>query len=162
MNANCDDGDIVRQVVVPIEDEDTGAVILEKYKLLYPDLVLQVVKDIESNKINCNKQDITKATYFGKRTPEDGQINWDWQKERIRNWVRAQAHPYPGAFAYCNGKKIVINKIEYSDLGFTDTMQNGLVVDVIEGVPYVKTQNGVVKLLNIETEAEVKSGEILS
>ena len=162
MNANCDDGDIVRQVVVPIEDDDTGAIILEKYKLLYPDLVLQVVKDIESNKIDCKKQDITKATYFGKRTPDDGQINWDWQKERIRNWVRAQAYPYPGAFTYCNGKKVIINKIEYSDLGFTDTMRNGLIVDVIEGVPYVKTQNGVVKLLNIEIEAEIKSGEILS
>lgn len=162
MNANCDDGDIVRQVVVPIEAEDTGAIILEKYKHLYPGLVLQVVEDIENKKVTCKKQDISKATYFGKRTPDDGEINWDWQKERIRNWVRAQAKPYPGAFTFIGDKKIIINKIEYSDLGFTDTMENGFVVAVVEGVPHVKTQNGVVKLLDIETEAIIKQGEILS
>lgn len=162
MNANCDDGDIVRQVVVPIEEEDTGAIILEKYKALYPGLVLQVVEDIENDKVECRKQDISKATYFGKRTPEDGQINWDWQKERLRNWVRAQANPYPGAFTFLNDKKIIINKIEYSDLGFQDTMDNGLVVAVIDGTPYVKTQNGVVKLVNFETDVEIKQEDILS
>lgn len=162
MNANCDDGDIVRQVVVPIDEEDTGAIILEKYKALYPDLVLQVVKDIESGNVSCHKQDISKATYFGKRSPGDGEIIWSWQKERIRNWVRAQANPYPGAFTFLNDDKIIINKIEYSDLGFQDTMDNGLVVAVIDGTPYVKTQNGVVKLLDYQTDAVIKSNDLLS
>ena len=162
MNANCDDGDIVRQVIVPIDYEDTGAVILEKYKTLYPGLVQQVVEDIEYGKVQCKKQDITKATYFSKRTPEDGRINWDWQKERIRNWVRAQAHPYPGAFTFLDGKKIIVNRIEYSDLGFTDTMQNGLVLTINNDQPLVKTQNGVVKLTNIETDIVIKQGDILS
>ncbi len=162
MNANCDDGDIIRQVVVPIEDEDTGASILEKYKALYPGLVLQVVEDIENGSVQCRKQDISKATYFGKRTPGDGEIHWEWQKERIRNWVRAQAKPYPGAFTYLNDCKIIINKIEFSDLGFTDTMTNGLVVAIKDGKPYVKTQNGVVKLIDFETDAIVKEGDFLS
>ncbi len=162
MNANCDDGDIVRQVVVPIDEEDTGAIILEKYKALYPDLVLQVVKDIESGNVSCRKQDISKATYFGKRSPGDGEINWSWQKERIRNWVRAQANPYPGAFTFLNDDKIIINKIEYSDLGYQDTMDNGLVVAVIDGTPYVKTQNGVVKLLDFQTDAVIKPNDFLS
>lgn len=162
MNTYCDDGDIVRQVVVPIEEEDTGAIILEKYKALYPGLVLQVVEDIEKGNVECRKQDVSKATYFGKRTPDDGQINWNWQKERIRNWVRAQANPYPGAFTFLNEQKIIINKIEYSDLGFQDTMENGLVVAVIDGKPFVKTQNGVVKLVDFETEAVVKPKDILS
>ena len=162
MNANCDDGDIVQQVIVPIKEEDTGAAILEKYKALYPGLVLQVVEDIENGKVKCRKQDISKATYFGKRTPEDGQINWDWQKERIRNWVRAQANPYPGAFTFLNNNKIIINKIEYSDFGFQDTMENGLVVAVIDGIPYVKTQNGVVKIDDFEPEVAIKKGDIIS
>lgn len=162
MNANCDDGDIVRQVIVPIEDEDTGASILEKYKALYPVLVLQVVDDIENGNVQCRKQDISKATFFGKRTPRDGEIHWEWQKERIRNWVRAQAKPYPGAFTYLNDCKIIINKIEFSDLGFTDTMANGLVVAVKDGKPYVKTQNGVVKLIDFETDAIIKEGDFLS
>ena len=53
----------------------------------------------------------------GKRTPHDGRINWGWQKERIRNWVRAQAYPYPGAFTFYEGldEKVVIDEVAFSD-----------------------------------------------
>lgn len=162
MNENCDDGDIVKQVVVPIGDNDTGAVVLDKYKELYPGLVCQVVEDIEKGLVSSRVQDISKATYFGKRTPNDGKINWDWQKERIRNWVRAQACPYPGAFTFLECKKIIINKIEFSDLGFRDTMENGLVVAVIDDVPFVKTPNGVVKLIDFVTDIVISPGVLLA
>ena len=146
MNAKCDDGDIVRQVVVPIGDDDTGAKILEKYNQLYPGLVQNVVDDIENDRVECHKQDSNKATYFSKRTPDDGQIDWNWQRQRIRNWVRAQALPYPGAFSFVNGRKIIINRITFSDFGFIDTMQNGLVIGTEGGNPVVKTPNGAVEL----------------
>lgn len=161
MNAHCDEGDIVKQVVVPIEEEDTGAAILHKYNALYPGMVMQVVEDIEHNNFHPIKQNLSLATYFGKRTPEDGEINWDWQKERIRNWVRAQANPYPGAFTYLNGLKIIINKVMFSDKGFMDTMTNGLVVDVDNEAPYVKTQNGVIALVDYQTEIKLQTGDVL-
>ncbi|RGN33230.1 hypothetical protein DXB65_15965 [Bacteroides oleiciplenus] len=45
---------------------------------------------------------------------------WTWQKEHIRNWVRAQVNSYyPEAFSFINGKKVIINKISYSDLGYS-------------------------------------------
>ena len=162
MNSKCDDGDIVEQISIPIAEEDTGAKVLEKFNVIYPDLVWYVVEKLENGQIEPKKQDSSLATYFGKRTPEDGEINWNWQKERIRNWVRAQANPYPGAFTFLNDNKIIINKIEYSDLGFTDTMENGKVVAVIDGTPYVKTQNGVVKLVDFETDTIIKQEDILS
>lgn len=162
MNDKCDDGDIVKQIVIPVEDEDTGAKILSKYNEKYPSMVDEIIDEIEGDQIVVRPQDISKATYFGKRTSEDGHINWEWQKERIRNWVRAQANPYPGAFTFLNDDKIIINKIEYSNLGFTDTMVNGLVVAVMDGTPYVKTQNGVVKLVDFETDTMIKTRDILS
>ena len=160
MNEDCDDGDIVKQLVVPIEYEDTGADILAKYNAIYPGLVLSVVEDLEAGELHYTKQDITKATYFGKRTPEDGEINWDWQKERIRNWVRAQANPYPGAFTFINGHKVVINKIAYSDVGFVDTMTNGSVIGFQDTKPLVKVQNGVVVLVDYVSEVEISNGVV--
>jgi len=158
MNEKCDDGDIIRQIIVPIESDDTGASILQKYNKQYPDLVCLVIDDIESGQVESRKQDITLATYFGKRTREDGEINWDWQKERIRNWVRAQANPYPGAFTYLEGHKIVINMISYTDFGFTDTMVNGLVVKVVNKKPLVKTPNGVVQLDDFCSDLQIAEG----
>lgn len=161
MNAECDDGEIVKQVIVPIEDDDTGAIILDKYNALYPGLVRQIVSDITNESIKTYKQDVSKATYFGKRTPEDGEINWNWHKERIRNWVRAQANPYPGAFSYISGKKIVINRIVYTDRGFVDIMANGLVVAKEEAALFIKTPNGVVCVTDYITDAVINKGDIL-
>lgn len=161
MNERCDDGDIVRQLIVPIGTDDTGASLLYKYNEQYPELVCKVIDDIESGHVNVRKQDINLATYFGKRTPEDGEINWDWQKERIRNWVRAQANPYPGAFTYANGHKVIINRISFSDFGFIDTMVNGKVLFSKKGRPFVKTQNGVICLEDFQADIMITGGMIL-
>lgn len=162
MNSKCDDGDIVKQIHIKIEDDDTGATILSKYNLIYPSLVEDIVTMMESGNVPTTKQNITKATYYSKRTPEDGAINWDWQKERIRNWVRAQAKPYPGAFSFINGEKVTIHRIQPSDQGYVDTDPNGLVLDVVNNNPIVKTQNGAIEITDFETTATISKGNQFS
>lgn len=162
MNSLCDDGDILKQIHIKIEDEDTGAMILAKYNNTYPILVEDIVSMIESNNIQTTKQDITKATYYGKRTPDDGVISWEWQKERIRNWVRAQAKPYPGAFSHINDKKITIHRISYSDYGYRDTTPNGSVLKIIDGKPIIKTPNGAIVLEDYEYEDAIEEGQTLT
>ncbi|MBO6762588.1 MAG: hypothetical protein JJ909_16650, partial [Roseivirga sp.] len=88
ISKGCDEGAIILQKEIMIDPEDTGASILAKYEELYPDLVNEVLNQIAKGEMNPKKQDESLATYFGKRTPEDGEINWNWQKERIMNWVR--------------------------------------------------------------------------
>src|SRR5688500_5389971 len=121
MTNEVDEGKIVKQIKVLIEENDTGFSVLAKFNVLYPTIINEVLSDIEQGKINAQEQECSKATYFGKRTPEDGMIQWDWQKEQIRNWVRAQAEPYPGAFTFYNNDKIIINKVQSSDYGFCYT-----------------------------------------
>lgn len=146
IDEGCDTGDILDQIDIPIENDDTGADILIKYEKAYLPLIQNVLEKIQLGKIERKKQDDTKATYFGKRTPEDGKINWDWQKERIYNWVRAQADPYPGAFTYLDGHKIIIDKIVFDEWGFSHDMINGLIITT--NPLRVKTPNGVVQLKN--------------
>lgn len=140
IDIGCDTGKIIRQIEVPILDNDTGADVLDKFHKLYPTLVFKVLEMVSNGEIELTKQDEAKATYFGKRTPEDGQIDWNWSKERIRNWVRAQAHPYPGAFTYFNEKKVIIDQVAFSDIGFDYQDENGLLLNTNPLV--VKTSNG--------------------
>ena len=151
IEVGCDTGDIIEQIRVPIEEEDTGAKILSKYALEYFPLVQKVLNKLEQDSPDLKPQDKNKATYFGKRTPEDGEINWSWQRERIRNWTRAQAHPYPGAFTFYEGEKVIIDKVQYSDLGFDSEMENGTIIQVHPDV-VVKTPNGALVLTKIRTE----------
>ncbi len=142
IDEGCDTGPIVGQLIVPIEAEDSGATILDRYIVLYPQFVRQIIKKVEGGTLSPKPQANEEATYYSKRTPEDGRINWSWQKERIQNWVRALAFPYPGAFTFYDQKKIIINWVEFSNAGYYDSIPDGTILKVETGLPVVKTQNG--------------------
>lgn len=147
MTLGCDEGDVVASRVVQISDLDTGGTLLEKYMAIYPELIQEVVESFRKGSTKFLKQDESKATYFEKRTPSDGAIDWSWQKERIRNWVRAQAYPYPGAFGFINGNKVIIDQVEFDDYGFKQGQPNGL---ILTEEPFrIKTPNGVLLLKQV-------------
>lgn len=157
----CDTGDIVLQKEIVISQEMTGAEVLAQYEIFYPIMIREIYEKIRNGSLSPVKQDHSKATYFGKRTPEDGQIDWNWQKERIKNWVRAQAHPYPGAFSFVDGEKITIDRITFTDFGFDYAIKNGTILQTTPSV-LVKTQNGVVELTEIRGNKNIlKQDKIL-
>jgi len=103
-----DEGDIIGQKVFSIEAEDTIRDLLNKTKLAAIEVLLKCMPEIAKGNAPSIPQDHRQASIFPKRSPEDGLINWDWDAERIRNFIRAQTKPYPGAYTYINGKKVII------------------------------------------------------
>lgn len=150
IDEGCDTGDILKQVRIPIAGNDTGAKILEKFNNHYPKLIDEVLEEIEKDNIVPQPQNHDLATYFNKRTPADGRINWNWQKERIRNWVRAQAYPYPGAFTYCRDEKLIVDEVQFDDWGFHQDIPNGLILTT-EPLR-VKCPNGVLRLTKLRSK----------
>ena len=106
------------------------------------------------------KQDEKLSTYFGKRTPEDGKINWHWQKQRIKNWVRALAYPYPGAFSYFENKKIIIDEVLDSNIGFKYDVPNGTIIANEPNI-IVKTPNGTLELKKLRESVIFNVGDKL-
>lgn len=150
IDADCDTGNIIHQLSVEITSENTGADILKKYAELYIPLVDKVLIAIENDTLETYPQDDSKATYFGKRTPDDGEINWNWDGERIRNWVRAQAYPYPGAFTFLDGEKIIIDKV-FTQKNIDFKVENGEIVQVEPKIA-IKVVGGLVILEDIRTK----------
>jgi methionyl-tRNA formyltransferase len=164
ITTGCDEGDIAYQEIISIDEDVTGAELLSIYNERYFLILEELVSRIENGTISYFPQDNTKATWFGKRTPEDGMIIWSWQKERIRNWVRAQSKPYPGAFTYYKNKKVIVHKVEYSDQGFEDSVENGLILDIIDHKIIIKTPNGALAIVEYEfaSDEEFVKGEKLA
>jgi methionyl-tRNA formyltransferase len=52
--------------------------------------------------------DLKQGSYFGRRTPEDGRIDWRLPARAVHDLVRAVAPPFPGAFTEVNGVKLAI------------------------------------------------------
>lgn len=163
ISAGCDEGDIAYQEIVPIGPDTTGAELLLVFRQRYPIIIKEVIHRIETDNLEFKLQDHTRATWFGKRQADDGLINWNWQKERIKNWVRAQAKPYPGAFTYLHANKIIIHRIEFSEFGFSDSHENGRIMNVINNNIVVKTPNGAVTVIDYEMDPnqQINIGDIL-
>ena len=52
--------------------------------------------------------DLSEGNYCGGRKPADGLIDWTNSAVQIYNLIRGVTHPYPGAFTYLDGKKVII------------------------------------------------------
>lgn len=146
IDSGCDTGAILYQYKVDIEPSDTGHSLLQKYKVLYFPIINKVIGDFIENKLIPIPQDEKYATYFGKRTPDDGRIDWQLDKKNIYNWVRAQSHPYPGAFAFFKGKKIIIDWVEEVEREMEAKIKNGSIIDIKGDTLYVKVKDGVLRL----------------
>ena len=152
IDESCDTGKIIHQIMVPITSNDTGATMLERYAREYYPLVEKVLNAIESNTLTLIVQNEEEATYFGKRTPDDGEIDWNRNAVDLRNWIRAQANPYPGAFTYYGNQKIIIDKVSlYKEDLDISRYAIGEIIDVHPKV-LVKCKNGVIVLDVIRTE----------
>ncbi|HKV56142.1 MAG TPA: formyltransferase [Candidatus Binataceae bacterium] len=108
MVARADAGDIVAQRAVAITDDDTALSVYQKIVPLAAALVREYHPLIAAGSAPRRTQDLTAGSYFGRRRPQDGRIDWHWPARRIANLVRGVTHPYPGAFCFADGRKLMI------------------------------------------------------
>jgi methionyl-tRNA formyltransferase len=108
LEGGVDDGDLINQKEIIIEPEDDISNIRKKAEIFSVEMLSESLPLIENNTVKPIKQDESKATYVPQRKPEDGLIDWSKSPEEIKNFIRAQTKPYPGAFTIINNKKITI------------------------------------------------------
>ncbi len=111
-----DDGAILIQEPFAIAaDDDAGEV--EK-KLLEAEATAldKLLPDLLSGRVQAVEQDHSKATYFGKRSPDDGLIDWCQPANRILRLVQASAPPHPGAYTFHDEVRLTILKAEIAKL----------------------------------------------
>ena len=146
----CDEGDIVYQDRIKIENHYTASDLLNIFQIEYPKIIFKILENISHGKIVRIPQDNIIATYFPKRVPEDGLLDWNWQKERLYNWIRALSDPYPGAYSYYKDERIIIDEIKFSNIGFDSSIKNGTIISLNENnYPIVKLQNGAIEIVKI-------------
>ena len=103
-----DSGDIVAQQVVPIEQGETINDVIENVTLAYLNLLEENFASLANGTPELKRQDHSKATFTCKWLPEDSEIDWSQSSETIYNLIRATTRPYPGAFTFLDGKKLII------------------------------------------------------
>lgn len=108
-----DAGAILSEESVPIAASDTIREVRERTLQRFPQLLVDVVNQIERGAQKTRDQDITKGAYWGSRRPIDGRIHWARMNERsVYDMVRALTRPYPGAFTMYGEEKVFVWEAE--------------------------------------------------
>jgi methionyl-tRNA formyltransferase len=101
-----DAGDIVDQEAVPILPDDTAFDVFTKIAVVAEVVLWRSLPALIAGRARRVPQDAARASYFGRRRPEDGRIAWAWSANTIHDLVRGVAPPYPGAFAIVGARKL--------------------------------------------------------
>jgi len=94
-----DAGRIVDQQAVPIGPDETAVEVFHKMTDAAEQVLRRSIKDLVVGKAKLRPNDLSKGSYYGRRRPEDGRIDWSKSAREIHDLVRAVAPPFPGAFS---------------------------------------------------------------
>ncbi len=103
-----DAGAIVDQLSVPILENDTALEVSFKVAAAAEQVLQRSLPRLIAGSAEVYAPDLAQGSYFGRRTPEDGRIDWRQSARRVHDLVRAVAPPFPGAFTDIGGCRVSI------------------------------------------------------
>jgi len=122
-----DNGAIVAQKSYSISEQDDVASLVDKLMLAMASALDALIPSMCSNTLNFMIQDESLATYYEKRSPDDGLIDWHRSADQINRLIRATTEPYPGAYSFVSDQKITIFVSEI----FTEQRVRGVVGSIV-------------------------------
>lgn len=112
LSSGMDTGKIWYQEKVTIEQNDYISDVFEKIDKGITLFFNNHYLDLLYGRITPCSQNINGISYGARRTVNDGLICWNNNNTDVYNHIRAQSHPYSGAFTRYNELKIIIWRAE--------------------------------------------------
>lgn len=103
-----DAGDLVGQQPIDIGRDDDAASLYEKVVEAGRELIRTYYPRFERGAVPRTPQDDDAATWWPKRTPNHGLVDWTRPPEEVYDWIRGQTHPYPGAFSFLDDHRVTL------------------------------------------------------
>jgi methionyl-tRNA formyltransferase len=103
-----DAGALVDQQSVPILENDTALDVSFKVAEAAEEVLRRSLPTLIAGTAPSRALDLGEGSYFGRRRPEDGRIDWRCTARGVHDLVRAVAPPFPGAFTEVNGCRLAL------------------------------------------------------
>lgn len=160
MDEGTDSGDIFSREEINVEESDNA-------QTLYLKVTDSALRQIEAffphllrREIHRVPQDASKATYWRKRVPKDGELDFRMSKKALYNLVRALTYPYVGAHVVYKGNNVKVWEAEHVHAG-SENDEHGKVLDVSDSGILVRCYDGAFLLKKHEFKTLPKRGEYL-
>lgn len=145
-----DAGDIAIQKAIPIDINDNLGAVYNKLVVLAKEIIIEFLEKFDS--LTLVSQDDSLATYAEKITSEDLKVNFNWDAIKVHNKIRAY-DPIPGVSCEIRGEivklfgsELVENYSKKEEIPY----ENGTIFDKDNTGIYVKCENGIVKIKEIQ------------
>jgi methionyl-tRNA formyltransferase len=135
MTVKPDAGAIVAQNAVPILPDDTAFEVAAKVTVAAEQALWRVLPALLDGTAPRLPNELDRGSYFGRRTPEDGRLDWSQPAQQVYNLHRATAPPWPGAFTDIGARRYIIGRARLHPDAFPQLAPGLAVVgDAILGV----------------------------
>ena len=129
-------------------------------------LIARLIKEYQKGKVDIKTDSKDFDSWYEKRTPADGKIDWKDRTRNIYNLIRGVAAPFPGAWCFLNGNEenrvLVWEAKPFDEMMDFSMYAPGEVIDVFDGKPVIRTVDGSILIHRYESESMIEKGDILS
>lgn len=108
-----DAGAMLDTVERAIGPDDTSEEVERDLSALGASLLVRTLDRLALGPVDETPQDDSRATYAHRLTKEDGIVDWQQPAHAIHNQIRG-LHPWPHAFAYLNGQRLILLRSTWS------------------------------------------------
>lgn len=130
LRTGVDDGPVVAQEPFEV-DENDDAKSVETKLLAAEEIALDTwLPKLASGEIGGVEQDHSQASWYGRRSPEDGWIDWKVTVDELVRLIKASTEPHPGAYTFHEDSIITIWAAELND-----SAQKGVVGRILKVFP---------------------------
>lgn len=155
MDEQMDNGDIIAQEEIKIEDSFTTKILHDKLSIMGSKLLLKTLPNIISGNINPVKQNLDEVTYGFNITKEDELIDFNKTSKEVFNQVRG-LNSWPVGYTIFNGKRMKIYNVIISDNNY-DNFKPGQITKYYKNGIGVKTVDGEVIITELQMEGKNKT-----
>lgn len=152
MDVKMDEGDIIAQKTINIEETDDVGRLHEKLSIAGANLLMATLPSIVNHTNKSIKQDHREATYAYNIKPEDEKIIWDMLGVQIYNQIRG-LNPWPGAYSILDGRRVKFYRSKIIKMP-----SSGIPGEIIElqkdGIIVKTGDHNCVKLIEVQLEGK--------
>lgn len=162
MDEGMDSGSIWSQANYDVNETDDATTVVQQILKAIEKALDAVLPNLKKGIFMTTPQDESKATYLGKRNPEDGHIDWNQPASEIHRLIRATTQPLPGAYTYLGTRKVIIWNASVSTITNHLGVIGRIVIADDSGV-HIQTGDGLLTIENTEgiDLADFKVGQTL-
>lgn len=103
-----DDGPLVGQVPFVVTASDDAASVEDKLLEAEAKALDEFLPALLAENYSVVEQDQLSATWYGRRTPDDGLIDWSKSSFDLDRLIRASSKPHPGAYTFHDQTRLTI------------------------------------------------------